>query len=464
MRILNLLMTKPMRIRFLPLLSAVALAGCSSVLDVPPTSSIASDVAIVDAVGAHAALTGSYSALQSAGLYGHTIVDWTEVLSDNAQHTGTFDNYADADANRLRADNGSVASIWNAAYNGINRANEILQKVPNVPGLDAAEMNEILGESHFLRALQYHDLVKLWGDVPLRLEPVKSAADAGTITRSTSAVVYTQILADLTKAEQLITAGRTQTRQASRGAAFALESRVKLYQQDWAGAEAAAATVEGMGYSLAPNFSDLFDATGNNTPEDIFRITFTPTQSNSVGFYFLPKPLGGRYEDAPTTGPNGIIAAFDPASGGSYANYRPTDKRGIWSISRSGTKTYAAKLRNPAGDEDIHVLRLGEVILIRAEALAHLNRLPEAVAEYNRLRVRAGLAADPVVGLTQDGVLAAIARERRLELAFEGDRWPDLVRTGGTITVMGLTAQQSLLPIPQGEIDTAPGITQNPGY
>jgi hypothetical protein len=69
-----------------------------------------------------------------------------------------------------------------------------------------------------------------------------------------------------------------------------------------------------------------------------------------------------------------------------------------------------------------------------------------------------------VIGLTQAGVLSAIARERRLELCFEGDRWPDLVRTGQAITGMGLTANQTLLPIPQREIDTAPGITQNPGY
>ena len=303
----------------------------------------------------------------------------------------------------------------------------------------------------------------MWGETPLRLEPVTSAAQAGEITRSAVPATYTQILADLGQAKQLITAGRSQTRQASLGAVSAIEARVRLYNQDYAGAEAAAATVEGLGYSLATNFSDLFDATGNNTPEDIFRVTFTTTQSNAVGFYYLPKPLGGRYEVAPTTGAAGIIAAFDPASGGNIANYRPTDTRGIWSISRSGSRTYASKYRNPAGDEDIHVIRLGEVILIRAEALAQLNRLPEAVAEYNRLRVRAGLAPDPTIGLTQAGVLAAIARERRLELAFEGDRWPDLVRTGQVLAI-GVPAQQALLPIPQAEIDVAPNITQNPGY
>ena len=301
--------------------------------------------------------------------------------------------------------------------------------------------------------------------MPLRLEPVKTAAEAAAIARATSPQVYTQILADLAQAKTLITAGRAQTRQASIGAVSAIEARVKLYQQDWAGAEAAAATVEGMGYTLAPTFPELFEATGSNTPEDIFRVTFTPTQSQSVGFYYLPKALGGRYEEAPTVGTTGIIAAFDPASGGNIATYNPTDRRGIWSIARAGTRTYAAKFKNPSGDEDIHVIRLGEVILIRAEALAQLNRLPEAVAEYNRLRVRAGLAADPVVGLTQAGVLAAIARERRLELAFEGDRWPDLVRTGTAVPIMGIPAFQTLLPIPQGEIDTTlPALTQNPGY
>jgi starch-binding outer membrane protein, SusD/RagB family len=453
-----------MKNKSLVLLLAVGVAACSSVLDIPPTSSIPSEVAITDAAAARAALAGAYSGLQQGGLYGQRILVWTELLSDNTTHTGTFDDYADADANRLRADNLANGRIWNDAYNTVNRANQILAKVPALADLSSTEKNEILGEAYFLRALIYHDLVRLWGDTPLRLEPVTSAAEAGTIARSTVAQTYSQILADLAQAEQLITAGKSQTRQASLGATYALESRVKLYQSDWAGAEAAAAKVEALGYSLATNFSDLFDATGNNTPEDIFRVTFTPTQANLVGFYYLPKPLGGRYEVAPTDGAGGIIAAFDPASGGDILNYHPTDTRGIWSIVRASGRTYAAKLRNPSGDEDIHVIRLAEVILIRAEALAHLNRLPEAVAEYNRLRARAGLAADPVVGLTQAGVLAAIARERRVELAFEGDRWPDLVRTGQVTTVMGLTAQQSLLPIPQPEIDVAPAITQNPGY
>jgi starch-binding outer membrane protein, SusD/RagB family len=452
-----------MRNKTLLLLIAAALTACSGILDVPPSSSVPSNVAISDAAGARSALNGAYAGLQLGSYYAETFVDFVELLSDNARHTGTFDDYKDADQYQMRAENISVGLMWDDIYDAINRTNEIIQKVPNVTGLTDTEKNEILGEAYFLRALHYHNVVKLWGETPLRLEPAKTPDEASTITRSSVAATYTQILADLAQAEQLITAGRSQTRQASLGAAYALEARVKLYQKDWAGAEAAAANAEALGYSLAPNFSDLFDATGNNTPEDIFRITFTPTQKNFLAVYYLPKGLAGRFEVGPTITPTGIVAAFDPASGGDISLYNPTDKRGIWSIARSGTRAYIAKFRNPGGDEDIHVIRLGEVILIRAEALAMLGRLPEAVAEYNRLRVRAGVAADPTTGLTQAGVLAAIARERRLELAFEGDRWPDLVRTG-TATTLGVPATQQLLPIPQSEIDVARQLTQNPGY
>jgi len=458
--------------KLLLVFSAVGLSACSNTLDIPPTSSIASATAISDAVGARAALQGAYAGLQASGLYGHDLVDWTEVLSDNARWVGTFDNYGDADAHLLRSDNVTAAAIWNAAYNEINRVNQILDKVPALTDMDAGEKNEMLGEAYFLRALTYHNLVKLFGNtgalgVPLILAPVKSASEANQATRAAGSAVYTQILADLAQAKQLVTAGRSQTRQASLGAVNAIDARVRLYMGDYAGAEASAAAVEAMGYTLAPSFSDLFDATGSNTPEDIFRVTFTPTQAQSASFYYLPKALGGRYEVAPTTSidntlrTTGIIAAFDPASGGNIANYNPTDLRGKYSISRAGTRTYAAKFRNPAGDEDLHVIRLGEVILIRAEALARLGRLAEATAEYNRLRVRAGLAPDAVPP-DQASTLAAIARERRLELAFEGDRWPDMVRTGTGLT--NIPAAQDLLPIPQSELDVAPNMVQNPGY
>jgi hypothetical protein len=429
-------------------------------LDVTPHSTVPEATAISDAAGARSALNGAYANLQSLSYYGESLVDFPEVASDNGVATGTLTAYADADANAMKADNSEVATMWNNIYDGVNRTNEIITKVPNITGMSSDDQDEILGEAYFLRALHYHNLVKLWGGVPLRLEPVESVTQAAEITRSTPTEVYTQILADLGKAETLIT-NTDQTTEASLGAAYAIDARVRLYMGDWAGAEAAARKVEDMDYSLASNFADLFSATGNATSEDIFRVLFTPAQYNEVGYYYLTKNLGGRYEVAPS---DSVIAAFDPASGGDYAAYAPSDDRGQFSIGVDGKRVYAARYMTSTGAEHVHVIRLGEVILIRAEALAQLNRLPEAVDEYNRTRVRAGLAPDARTGRTQASVLASIYAERRLELAFEGDRWPDLVRRGVAASTLGIDANMTLFPIPQHEIDTAPGITQNPGY
>jgi starch-binding outer membrane protein, SusD/RagB family len=449
-----------MRPRLLFLVLPLAVAGCSSILDVTPKSTVPEATAISDAAGARSALNGAYNGLQSLSYYGESYIDFPEVVSDNGDASGTLTAYADGDANKMVADNAEVATMWNAIYDDVNRANQIITKVPNITGMDSDEQNEILGEAYFLRALDYHNLVRLWGGVPLRLEPVESVTQAADITRATPADVYKQILSDLGQAETLIS-NTDQTTQASLGAAYAIDARVRLYMGDWAGAEAAAAKVEGMSYSLAPDFGDLFSATGNATPEDIFRVLFTAVNYNEVGYYYLTKNLGGRYEVMPS---DSIIAAFDPASGGDYRAYAPVDARGQYSIGVDGRRVYANRYRTSAGTEYVHVIRLGEVILIRAEALAQMNKLPEAVDEYNKTRVRAGLAPAPRTGRTQADVLNSIYKERRLELAFEGDRWPDLVRRGVAASTLGIPVNMTLFPIPQHEIDTAPGITQNPGY
>ncbi|HEU4474389.1 MAG TPA: RagB/SusD family nutrient uptake outer membrane protein, partial [Gemmatimonadales bacterium] len=147
--------------------------------------------------------------------------------------------------------------------------------------------------------------------------------------------------------------------------------------------------------------------------------------------------------------------------------FDPADARGTWSIS-GDTEGEASGLKFPTtiGAEDFHVIRLAEVLLIKAEALARENDLVGAVDAYNPVRVRAGLSAHTVGDevTTQEDVLAAIDLERQFELAFEGDRWPDLVRTGRAVEVMEIPEFQTLYPIPQTELDVAPGVTQNPGY
>jgi starch-binding outer membrane protein, SusD/RagB family len=462
-----------MKIRHL-LLGAAAMtvvAGCESPLDVDPTTAVPNEKAIVDAVSARAALAGAYDALQDQSFYAEVMFTWGELSADNAAHTGTFTSYADADQNVLTADNGQIEATWDAIYDAINRANILIARVPSVPGLTDAEKNQVVGEAHFIRALSYHSLVKYWTGVPIRTEPVASITEASNVTRASVAEVYTQILSDLQQAEALMTNER-QTRAGSRGAARALRARVLLYRAspgptgsstgDWAAVEAAASSVIAMPYSLASSFTDLFTPTGANTTEDIFRLRFNDQDPFWAGYYYLVKSLGGRYEVAPTASVRTAFEAGDARLAATIKN----------DPSRSSTQTpryYAAKFPTPTGTEHPAILRLAEVILIRAEARARQGNLLGALEDYNLLRARAGLPQH-VLGVhvtDQASVLAAIARERRSELAFEGDRWPDLVRSGQVVATMNLATKshQAIYPIPQNEVDVTSGqLSQNPGY
>lgn len=461
-----------MRIRWtLPAL-IVALVACDNTLTVAPVNEVAADVAIIDEATAIAALAGAYDALQDdeeVSYYSGDFTVFSDLSGDDVRHSGTFDVYRQADRNQLQASNGSIEEIWEAAYIGVTRANVILEKVPAVPGLNEDLRDEILGQAHFLRALSYHNLVKLWGGVPLRLTTPATVDEAATIRRATADEVYAQILDDLDEAIALIQTDDDPT-VATRGAAWALRSRVLLYRGDWTGVVQAADSAEGYGYTLAADFDDLFaDA---ETVEDIFKIPYTPTEAHFLGWYYRAKGYGGRYELAPTCA---LVSAFDASVNCSVTDFMvgwsPGDERAAFSIdvNTSSNEPFASKYLTGNGDEDLHVIRFAEVILNRAEALARLNLLAEAVAEYNKTRVRAGLAAHVLNTdvTTQQQVLDAIWQERRLELAFEGFRWPDLVRTGRAVTVLGIQNRphQVLYPIPQAERDvTVPALEQNPGY
>ncbi len=442
----------------LTLVAALAIGGCNDFLDTSPPDQLPDNLAVTTPAGARAALAGAYSALQSGSYYGTDFVTYSDLYSDNAIHTGTFSNYADAGQRQLRADNSDLNAMWDAIYDGIKRTNILLQKVPTITTLDVTERDQILGEAYFLRALHYHNLVKLFGGVPLRLIPITKPEEAAQITRATVPEVYTQIISDLSQAELLMSGGGGN--HASAAAAKALLARVYLYQADYANALLKANEVVALGFQLAPVFSDLFDAQGQSTPEDIFKITFTAEQFNNIGYYWLSFDDGGRYELAPS---QTLIDAYDTTS---------TDARLLWGITPDPSGGYAegsafgSKFPTPVGAEDFHAIRYAEVLLIKAEAFARQSQLDSAVATYNQIRVRAGLAPHTlgVEVTTQPEVIAAIDHERQLELAMEGDRFPDLVRTGQAVTVMGIQSYQTLFPIPQAEIDVAPSIIQNPGY
>ncbi|MGQ0649644.1 MAG: RagB/SusD family nutrient uptake outer membrane protein [Gemmatimonadaceae bacterium] len=438
--------------RSLAALAVVALAACDETLTVEPVNEVETKEAIIDAGSARAALAGAYDALQSTAYYGGSFNFFTELPTDNAEHVGTFTTYADLDKHVTTADNSTIEGIWDSIYDAIGRANTIIALVPGVAALSTEEKNDIIGQAHAIRALSYHNLVKIWGPVPIRTEPASDLAELSNTTRAPVDQVYTQVLADLTKASSLLDS-EERTRKVSRGFVDALRSRVQLYRGDYVAAEAAAQATVNRGYELAEAFEDLFDAEGNETPEDIFRTSFTATEFNLLGFYYMSKSFGGRWELAPTAN---AVSAFEAA-----------DARLAWTIlTDSRRRRYGHKFPTTVGAEDIHVIRFAEVLLNLAEAQARQNKLSQAVATYNQLRERA-LLAPHALGTnvkTQAEVLAAVLAERRRELMFEGDRWPDLVRTGRAVSVLNILAFRTLFPIPTNEIDVAPKMTQNPGY
>ena len=454
--------------RIAPAVLLLAAAGCSSFLDVSPKTVVPTDKAIVDATSARSAASGVYDALQSLSYYGGTFYEFMDLSGDDVFHTGTFSTYADADNNVVTADNSTIQGIWDAIYDGINRANTVIARVPSVTGLSDDEKNQFVGEAYFARALMYHDLVKVFGGplptdlgVPIRTTPTTSIAETFNVSRATVGAVYTQINSDLDQAEGLLTSGGT-TRRASLGAVFAIRARVKLYQKDYAAAQSAANAVINSGdYRLAPRYSDLFTADGSDTPEDIFRLTFTPQDSHQVGYEYLSRTFGGRREIAPTSALRSL--------------YEATDFRRDYNISFDPrNRRYASKYPTPIGSEDLHVIREAEVYLIRAEANANLNLLAQAVADINVVRARAGatLYVFGAAGVTtQQQIIDLVTKERRLELAFEGQRFPDLIRLGIAIPVLSafngyaVDPSQARYPIPQAEIDvTGPSLQQNPGY
>lgn len=445
------------KLRLVPaLLTMLALGACGTdtLLNPLPVDEISDEIAIIDVESAQAALNGAYSSLQN--LYGFEWVMWTDLLTDDVEHTGTFGSFADGDLHNFRPNMGVIDGIWTTHYSGIDRVNRIIQKVSSFDGMDQAEVDQILGEAYAIRGLLYFNLVRVWGGVPLVLVPPASLEEAGQVSRASAAETWAQVRSDLAQAASLLAGSSNDVHTFfTPGAVTAVEAKVALYQQDWATAASKAQQLVNSGeYALVANLRDAFTADGDPSSEDILRIAFTATEWCSQGWWYR---YDGRLE---------IGATWDI-----YNLYEPGDQR--FTLNFDGTRNdgiQVVKWPTPIGAEDIHVVRYADIILVLAEALAEQNDLSNAVSYLNQIRARAGVS-EYVFGTdlnTQQEVLDAIYLERRLELAFEGERWHDLVRTGRAMDVLGTMGRfephEVLWPIPVGEMDTAPNLVQNPGY
>ncbi|MDX9907817.1 MAG: RagB/SusD family nutrient uptake outer membrane protein, partial [Bacteroidales bacterium] len=188
------------------------------------------------------------------------------------------------------------------------------------------------------------------------------------------------------------------------------------------------------------------------TPERIFQVVFSVQVRNRLAEYFFPRSLTGRYEIAPA---ESIMVTYDVADSLRFKASIAIDSTGV---------PYTFKYQDLSeGSDAVLVIRLAELYLIRAEALAFTNGNIDLIKQdIDAVRSRAGLS--PTNAGTYDELKLAIENERRLEFAFEGHRWFDLVRTRRAVTVLGIEEYEMLFPIPLSEMTTNKAMQQNPGY
>jgi tetratricopeptide (TPR) repeat protein len=404
--------------------------------------------------------------------------------------------------------NGTTADLWQACYEGINRANYMHQykdKNPAGETITFAGKDALYGEVYFVRAYYYFTLVKMYGGVPLFVDRRLTLADQGTITRATAADVYKQIEADLTSAIAVLPAVQTEKGRATKYAAQALLGKVYLYQNKYtAAAPMLDNVITSNAYSLVSDFNSIFLPGGENGPESVFEIQY----SNGSATYDWGHVTRGQgnysVQQCGVRGLNGSAAMpYNPGWSTNLptqnlaAAYAAGDKRKAVTV----LDIEAYKLANPAlnityqvapyqntglynqkylprkGEtsgqielnysNNFRTIRYADVLLMAAEAFNKSGNDLKAQTYLNLVRRRA--FGDLLHDVTATGATLydAILAERRLELAMEGERFFDLVRTGKATAVLGplgfVAGKHELFPIPQGEVDLA-GLTQNPGY
>ena len=440
-------------IKLLIFIGLSAILTACDVLDVNPYDKITDEQAYKNKAGIEKGILGSYSELQNLSYYGRAYLISSDLAADNLTHPtdATQADYAEIDNNAMLAENGVADGIWSAIYSAINVANVVIDKVPAMTDMTDTEKNTALGELYFLRALNHFNLMNYFGAIPIKTKPTVGTTGLDVAKNSTDEV-FTQIIADLTFAETHLGASASTKTRASKYAATALLARVYLYQKNYAMAYAKADDViQHGGYVLLPDFASVFS--GDGSAETIFEVEFNELDRTRIAEFNFPKTLNGRAE-----------VKVDPALASAY---QPTDERMAVSMATNGTYVYAKKQNDLSlGNQNVIVLRLAEMYLIKAEAEANM---PTAVisniqSALNEIRHRANLGDTDAATIAE--LKLAIENERRLEFAFEGHRWFDLVRTNRAVDVLqGVTnVNQTLFPIPLSELNTNSAMIQNLGY
>ena len=474
-----------------------------------PTT-ISTSVFYKDSVQVEQAVNGIYGNLQ-------TIVNTQWLFNEQPSDNTTLDfnpgNRGGAGGNEqfefwvVTSVNGYISDMYNLHYSTIYSINNALKQMTNATLSDAARaMNE--GQLKFIRGYLYFELVQYLGDIILVTEPLDKPEDAYTFNRESQDKVYAQIIADLTDATTELPESYPASGlgRATKGAALTLLGKVYLTRHQYAEAATALTPVVTLGYSLVPNYADVFNPTKKNGPESIFDIQYQASQGgNDNGEW-----SGFIYTFAPRNSADSVtgFAASNPSGLNTPTNdiinaYEPGDLRKAVSVGldvhskETGQLVpYIKKYAHPHAiigrtDDNWPVLRYSDALLMLAEAINEQGGPTGDAYNYiNQVRARAGL--DPLAGLNQSSFRDTLYHERRVELAFENWRWFDLKRTKTpaeltaflnaysarekanlTVSRQGVPFQSTdyvfeeyeyFYPFPNRELQINSNLTQNNGY
>jgi tetratricopeptide (TPR) repeat protein len=395
--------------------------------------------------GAYAPLRGAYDGYNGAWAMGEMRSD-NSTYKYNPNDRGTIQpeyikDFLDDNTNSV------TLNKYVSDYAVIARVNQVLALINGITFSSDAVKNNIKGQAYFLRAFCYFDLAQYFGSVPLHLRPAGSVGETALPLTSIDSV-YQQVISDAKQATTLLPDKATQEKgRPANGAAYALLGNVYLVQKQWASAEAALKQVTG--YSLMANYADVFDPAQKNNAESLFEIQYkqgTEGFASTFFYIFLAKPITAAEVSAVTGIPENsyTIEGYNIPTPDIIAAYEAGDLRkdaSIGYVTAGGVSyPYIKKYSHPHAltnntDDDWPVYRYAEVLLMLAEAENEQSgRTADALVNLNAVRARAGLT--PSTAATQTDIRTAIMKERRVELAFENKRWPDLVRWGTANAVM----------------------------
>jgi len=414
-----------------------------------------------------------------------------EALSDNASNTSNyeaFDVVMRGDHNS--ATTGIVSKSFTFDFQGIAYCNYFLDNIDRVIAIADATSKKMKGEALFLRAYYYNDLAQLYGDLPIILTPATLDGDFMKSPRSPKADVVTQILKDLDLAISYLPTTAYTDGHAVKGSAIALKTRVLLNNQRYAEAADAAWTLIGdpaNPFQLSSNYAGIFFGDQANNKEIMFSVQFKAPDD----YHSLDQVIGARMSVFPTVELRNAYEPNDPRrkmtifeAGDPWA-YNPTGFKQTGSTAEGQIPytTMAFKkwvntaINNASGatlsDQHMVKIRYADLLLMYAESMFESGQGadPRALKALNDVRARPGVNMPPKAALTRE----IIRNERRVELAFEGLRYNDLIRWKIADQVIPLVPYDAkgtkrkfksyLFPIPLGQMDIMKGIwTQNPGF